>query len=123
LLFKLLLLLLLLLLRPMLPHAPPPRSPPHAAEHEDLEFEVEEEEEVEDDEGESSHWCSHGCLRHSSAVDLALGSKASMGRRNSANSWASFGGQSYFSVRTSNRPHGFRRDILLRTPLIAHKKK
>lgn len=47
------------------------------------------------------------CFRHCSAVARSLGSYANMGRRKSVNSWATCGSHSYFSVSTSNRPHGF----------------
>ena len=50
---------------------------------------------------------SQGCWRHSAAVALPLGSNANMGWRNSAKSRANCTSHSYFSVNTSNKPHGF----------------
>lgn len=51
---------------------------------------------------------SHGEARHSAAVARFIGSKCSMGRRNSANESACCWGHSYFSIRTSRKPHGFK---------------
>ena len=50
---------------------------------------------------------SQGCCRHSAAVARCSGSNASIGWRNSAKSRASSTSHSYFSVSTSNSPHGF----------------
>lgn len=62
--------------------------------------------------------CSHGCFRHSAAVARTLGLNSSIGVRNSANSRASLGVHSYFSVSTSYRPHGFNTVICFSSPFL-----
>ena len=46
------------------------------------------------------------CWRQSNAVARSSGSYSSIGVKKSANAWASNGSHLYFSVRTSNNPHG-----------------
>lgn len=59
---------------------------------------------------------SHGWVKESSAVARWSGSNSNIGRRKSANSCASCGSHSYFSVNTSNNCQGFNLVICLSSP-------
>lgn len=60
--------------------------------------------------------CSHECCRHCAAVALRSGCSSNMVNRKSLN-WAAWSsGHSYFSKRTSNRPHGFRLEMWRSSP-------
>lgn len=60
--------------------------------------------------------CSHACCRHCAAVALRSGCSSNMVNRKSLNSAAWSSGHSYFSNRTSNRPHGFKLDMWRSSP-------
>jgi hypothetical protein len=62
------------------------------------------------------HEFSQGCCKHSVAVARKLGSNANIGVRKFENASASTKFQSYFSVRTSNKPHGFSLVMCLSSP-------
>jgi hypothetical protein len=64
------------------------------------------------------HEFSQGCCKHSAAVARMLGSNANIGVRKFANASASTRFQSYFSVRTSSKPHGFSLVMCLSSPAI-----
>uniref|UniRef100_A0A1A9UJ09 Uncharacterized protein n=1 Tax=Glossina austeni TaxID=7395 RepID=A0A1A9UJ09_GLOAU len=57
------------------------------------------------------------CRRHSAAVARCEGSNSSMGVKKSANDSASSRAHSYFSAKTSTKPHGLRPVILRNSPL------
>lgn len=59
---------------------------------------------------------SHACCRHCAAVALRSGWSSNMVNKKSLN-WAAWSsGHSYFSRRTSNRPHGFRLEMWRSSP-------
>jgi hypothetical protein len=64
------------------------------------------------------HEFSQGCCKHSAAVARMLGSNANIGVRKFANASASAQFQSYFSLRTSSKPHGFSLVMCLSSPAI-----
>uniref|UniRef100_A0A1B0BI84 Uncharacterized protein n=1 Tax=Glossina palpalis gambiensis TaxID=67801 RepID=A0A1B0BI84_9MUSC len=57
------------------------------------------------------------CRRHSPAVARCEGSNSNMGVKKSANDSASSRAHSYFSAKTSTKPHGLRPVILRNSPL------
>lgn len=60
--------------------------------------------------------CSHACCRHCAAVARRSGCSSNMVNRKSLN-WAAWSsGHSYFSNRTSKRPHGFRLEMWRSSP-------
>lgn len=65
------------------------------------------------------HQFSQGCCKHSAAVARMSGSNSSIGVTKLANASASTRFQSYFSVRTSIKPHGFRLVMCLSSPAIS----
>ena len=66
-----------------------------------------------------SHEFNQGCCKHSAGVARMLGSNANMGVRKFANASASARFQSYFSVRTSSKPHGLSLVMCLSSPVIS----
>ena len=66
-----------------------------------------------------SHEFNHGCCRHSAAVARMLGSNANIGVRKFENASASARFHSYFSVKTSSKPHGLSLVMCLSSPAIS----
>ena len=66
--------------------------------------------------------CRKGCMRHSSAVALSAVSKANIGHNQSEKLSAVSESHSYFSNKTSWRPHGFNLVMWRNSPRKKHKK-
>lgn len=69
----------------------------------------------------NSSCSSHGWFRHSAAEARITGLYSSIGSKKSENFFASIGSQSYFSISTFNRLHGFNFVMLRKLPTICTK--